>query len=66
MTFSDYGPADAGALRALQLERLIQTVVHAYAHSPHYRAAFDRAGIAPGDIRSLADIRRLPFSSQLQ
>jgi phenylacetate-CoA ligase len=51
-------------LRDLQLERLRATLAHAYANNPHYRAAFDNAGVAPADIRSLADIARLPFTTK--
>jgi phenylacetate-CoA ligase len=32
-------------LRALQLERLRWTLRHAYENVPHYRAAFDAAGV---------------------
>jgi phenylacetate-CoA ligase len=60
----DFGPVDAKVLRALQLERLQSTVAHAYANSPHYRVAFDRAGVTPADIASLADIAKLPFTTK--
>jgi phenylacetate-CoA ligase len=52
------------ALRDLQLERLRATLAHAYANNTHYRATFDKAGIAPKDIKSLADIARLPFTTK--
>jgi len=51
-------------LRALQLERLRATVAHVYANNAHYRAAFDQAGVAPEDVRSLTDIARLPFTTK--
>lgn len=51
-------------LRALQLERLQDTVHRAYAAVPHYRAALDAVGVRPGDIRSLDDLARLPFTSK--
>jgi phenylacetate-CoA ligase len=51
-------------LRALQLERLQRTVHHAYANVPLYRWKFDEAGVAPDDIRSLDDVRRLPFTTK--
>lgn len=50
------------ALAALQLERLRQTLEHAYANVPHYRRKFDAAGAKPADLRSLADIRNFPFT----
>jgi phenylacetate-CoA ligase len=51
-------------LEALQLERLRQTVSHAYANVPLYRRKLDAAGVAPDDIRGLDDIRRLPFTTK--
>jgi phenylacetate-CoA ligase len=59
------GGLEAGlALRGLQLERLRATVAHVYANNAHYRAAFDQAGVAPEDVRSLTDIARLPFTTK--
>jgi len=51
-------------LEVLQLERLQATVHHAYTNVPVYRAKLDAAGVAPSDIRTLADIRRLPFTTK--
>ena len=51
-------------LKALQLDRLRATLEHAYAGSPHYRKAFDEAGISPTDLRSLDDLRRFPFTTK--
>ena len=51
-------------LRALQLERLQWSVRHAYDNVAHYRRAFDEAGVGPGDIASLADLARLPFTTK--
>ncbi|GAB4246948.1 MAG: phenylacetate--CoA ligase [Thermoleophilia bacterium] len=53
----------AEELGALQLEGLRWTVRHAYEGSAFYRERFDAAGVSPDDIRTLADIRRLPFTS---
>ncbi len=49
-------------LRAYQLKGLQWTVHHAYQGSPFYREKLDEAGVRPGDIRTLDDIRRLPFT----
>ena len=49
-------------LRALQLERLRAVAAHACERIPFYRQAFQRKGIAPQDIRSLEDLRHLPFT----
>jgi len=55
---------EAGALRALQSERLRETVKRAYDRVPYYRAKLDAAGVKPADIRGIDDIERLPFSTK--
>ena len=52
---------EPGALRALQLERLRQIVAAAFERSSVYRQMCREAGVAPADIRTLDDVRRLPF-----
>ena len=42
---------DVDELRALQLDRLRETLRRVYEHVPHYRRAFDDAGVAPDDLR---------------
>jgi phenylacetate-CoA ligase len=56
--------ASTSELRALQLDRLRRTLERAYARVPHYRAAFDGAGVAPDHLKSLADLRRFPFTTK--
>src|ERR687883_1248846 len=51
-------------LRAMQLERLRQTLRHAYENVPHYRRAFDEAGVHPDDCRELADLARFPTTDK--
>jgi phenylacetate-CoA ligase len=51
-------------LEALQLERLKATVANCYENIPFYRRAFDEAGIAPSDVQTLDDLRRLPFTTK--
>jgi phenylacetate-CoA ligase len=51
-------------LEALQLERLQWTVRHAYTNVPHYTRKLDDAGVSPDDIRTLADVQRLPFTTK--
>jgi phenylacetate-CoA ligase len=51
-------------LRALQLERLRWSLRHAYDNVPHYRRAFDAAGVHPDDCRELADLARFPTTSK--
>ncbi|MDT4941805.1 MAG: phenylacetate-CoA ligase, partial [Pseudonocardiales bacterium] len=40
------------------------SVGHAYDNVPHYRAAFDAAGVHPSDVGSLDDVARLPFTGK--
>ena len=51
-------------IAGLQLQRLQQTLGRAYDNVPHYRAVFDARGIAPGDLRSLADLAKFPCTSK--
>jgi phenylacetate-CoA ligase len=55
---------DLDALRALQLERLRDTVSRAYERVPHYRSAFDAAGVTPGSLQTLDDLARFPLTSK--
>ena len=51
-------------LRGLQMQRLRATLAHVYSNNAHYRAAFDKAGVAPDDVRALSDIAHLPFTTK--
>ncbi|MDH4264445.1 MAG: phenylacetate--CoA ligase [Deltaproteobacteria bacterium] len=53
------------ALEALQLKRLAATAERVYATVPFYKKTFDEAGIRPGDIKSLKDLKRLPFTTKI-
>lgn len=48
-------------LEELQLEELKEIVGFAYENSVYYKRAFDQHGVKPADIRTLADIEKLPF-----
>ena len=50
-------------LEALQLKRLQRTVRRVARHVPFYRKRFGELGLKPGAIESLADVRRLPFTT---
>src|ERR1700760_3340178 len=56
--------ASRDEIAALQCERLAWTLRHAYTNVPHYRAAFERAGVHPDDFRSLDDIAKFPFTTK--
>ena len=51
-------------LEVLQLKRLQAQVERVYATVPYYHQKMDEAGVAPGDIKSLQDIRHLPFTTK--
>jgi phenylacetate-CoA ligase len=51
-------------LRVLQLERLRNTLRHAYENVPHYRGSFDAAGVHPDDCKTLADLANFPLTSK--
>lgn len=50
------------ARQAKQLQHYLRTVVLPF--SPHYRALFQRLGLSADSIRTLDDLRRLPFTSK--
>jgi phenylacetate-CoA ligase len=52
------------ALEKLQLERLQALVERVYRDVPFYRRRLEEAGIAPGDIGSLDDLKRIPFTTK--
>ncbi len=56
--------ASADEIAALQLRRLQWSLGHAYANVPHYRRAFDAAGVHPTDLKTLADLARFPFTAK--
>lgn len=56
--------ASTDDLQALQLERLRWTLARAYENVPHYRTAFQAAGVHPDDLRSLDDLARFPFTTK--
>lgn len=51
-------------LRALQLQRLQAIVERVYHLVPFYRRRLDEAGVKPEDIRTLDDLKRLPFTTK--
>ncbi|WP_225770971.1 phenylacetate--CoA ligase PaaK [Inquilinus sp. Marseille-Q2685] len=56
--------ASRDEIMALQRERLSWTLRHAYDNVPHYRRAFDAAGVHPSDFRDLLDLARFPFTTK--
>jgi len=56
--------ASRDTLQALQLGRLQHSLRHAYDNVPHYRSAFDAAGVSPAGCRTLADLQHFPFTTK--
>jgi phenylacetate-CoA ligase len=53
---------DREQLRALQSKKLAATVKKVYENVPFYKKAFDEKGVKPEDIKSVDDVRLLPFT----
>lgn len=49
-----------------QLERLDLVLHHGYENVPYYRRLFDKHDFAPGDVRGIDDLRRLPILTKDQ
>lgn len=54
--------ASRDEISALQLSRMKWSLNHAYQNVPHYKAAFDEAGVHPDDLKSLSDLSKFPFT----
>ncbi len=55
---------DRERIRALQLEKLKKQVAYAYGKVPYYAKRMDETGVSPDDIRTLDDVRKLPFTDK--
>jgi len=60
----EYESMDRVQLAELQLRRLQSTVAWVYERVPHYRDELDARGVRPRDIKSLDDVRLLPFTDK--
>ncbi len=56
--------ASAEQIRTWQNERLLRQVRHVWDNVPYYRAKMEEKGVTPDDIRSAADLYKLPFTSK--
>ncbi|ELZ21439.1 phenylacetate--CoA ligase PaaK [Natrinema limicola] len=64
MVYAPVESEDREELRAIQEERLHETVEHAYENVPFYREQLEEAGVEPSDIESLEDIAKLPMTTK--
>jgi len=60
----EYETMPREALEFIQLKRLRATLDRVYATVPFYRESFDRAGVKPSDVKTLDDLKRLPFTTK--
>jgi phenylacetate-CoA ligase len=60
----EYETMERSGLAELQLRRLQSTIAWVYDRVPHYRDALDARGVKPRDIKTLADVRLLPFTDK--
>lgn len=51
-------------MREMQSDRLVKTVSRVYYNVPHYRGKMQEKGIEPGDIKSVEDLSKLPFTNK--
>ncbi|KOH46740.1 phenylacetate--CoA ligase family protein [Sunxiuqinia dokdonensis] len=56
--------ASRDEMKALQSERLIDTVQRIYHSIPSYRKKMQEVGLVPGDIKSIDDLSKLPFTTK--
>ncbi len=45
----------------IQNEKIVKQVRHVYTHVPYYKKLMDEKGVTPDDIKSVDDIKKLPF-----
>ena len=60
----EYETLDRAGIEALQLERLKATVEHCYNGSKFYHDRLDSIGLKPSDIRTLDDLKKIPFTTK--
>jgi len=59
---ADIECADRDCIREIQGRRLRKMARRCYENVPHYRRAFEAAGLRPDDITGVDDLSRLPFT----
>ncbi len=62
-----YEPIESASrdeIEALQLQRLRQTLAHAYENVAPWRVKCQKRGVHPADVRSIADLAAFPFTEK--
>src|SRR5664279_508783 len=61
---TEYETMEREALRRLQFQRLQMTLRWIHNSVPFYRKAWGEVDLEPGDIKSLDDLHRVPFTNK--
>lgn len=61
MNLSENEKLSPAEMKELQFERLKWSVKHAYENNPYYKKKYDDAGFNPDQLKSLEDMKRIPF-----
>ncbi len=56
--------ASRDEILAIQNDKIVKQVKHVYENVPYYKKLMDDKGVKPEDIRSVDDIKKLPFLSK--
>lgn len=57
-----YECMSAQDMKGVQSERLVKTVAYVYKNSPFYQQKFAEFGVTPQDVKTIDDIKKLPFT----
>ena len=55
---------EPSSLKELQRRKLRVIIKHAYENVPFYHKKFDESGIKPGDVKSIADLSKVPVTTK--
>ena len=58
------GITDWAALDAIKLEKLKKQIHRVYDQSPFHKARFDEVGFRPEMLKSLSDLKHVPFMTR--
>jgi phenylacetate-CoA ligase len=64
MIWSDQETCSRSEMQAIQLGRMQKTVAYVYERNPVYRRKLDDMGVKPHHIRSVDDVKHLPFTAK--
>ncbi len=62
MVWNSEETSSRSEMQGMQLAKWQKTVAYVYDKNPFYKQKLDAMGVKPGDIKSLDDVKRLPFT----